>query len=275
MRVERRGSMAVAGPGRIEHFVVGESTAGIVRHESSARVLGCSVAGLSVLECSGARVLGGNCEAFDHSDRRGRRMLFLSMGQPICAVAVASVLVASLHTSGKADSAPAPFLVSGAACNLATAGPDGVTRLYWQLYDLTELCVTVDVMTTPPTSVSLSFVLVYQGRETTPPPVSTLVRAHTNTTTGLVEPTFQFRTPRGALVLVAPQRDYQLTYPCDRSQGGCAFDGAVASISRDELLELSDAETLAGHALGADFTVTSTGLGAIRTLAAFVRKKPA
>lgn len=196
------------------------------------------------------------------------------MQQPIWVVALAIALAPSLSKSGQAYSAAAPFLVSGAACNLAKAGPDGIKRLYWQLYDLTELCVAVDVETTPPARMSLSFVLVYQGREMTRQPVSALVRAHTNTTTGLVEPTFEFRTPRGALVLMAPQRDYQLTYPCDWSQGGCAFDGAVASINSSELVELSNAETLAGHALGADFTVTSIGLGAIRTLAAVVREQP-
>jgi hypothetical protein len=211
---------------------------------------------------------------YGHGDRHGGRLLLISMRQPIWGVALAIALAASLSRSGQAHSEAAPFVVSGAACNLVKTGPDGIKRLYWQLYDLTELCVAVDVTTTPPTRMSLSFVLVYQGCEITRQPVSALVRAHTNTTTGLVEPKFKFRTPRGVLVLMAPQRDYQLTYPCDRSQGGCAFDGAVASISSSELLELSNAESLAGHTLGADFTVTSIGLGAIRTLAAVVWEQP-
>ncbi len=211
---------------------------------------------------------------FGQGDRHGGRLLLFCMRQLTWIVALLSVLAASLPRSGPAHAAAAPFLVSGAACNLAKADRNGIKRLYWQLYDLTELCVDVDVTTTPPTRMTLSFVLVYQGREITRLPVSALVRAHTNTTAGLVDPKFEFRTPRGALALMAPQRDYQLTYPCDRSQDGCAFDGAVASISSSELLELSKTETLAGHALGTDFTVTSVGLDAIRTLAAVVREQP-
>lgn len=210
---------------------------------------------------------------FGHGDRHGRRLLF-SLRKLIWVIALASAAAALLSRSAQAYPAAAPFLVAGAACSLGKAGPDGIKRLYWQLYDLTELCVAVNVMTTPPTKVSLSLVLVFQGREVTRQPVSALVRAQTNTTTGLVEPKLELCTPRGTLVLMAPQRDYQLTYPCDRSQDGCAFDGAVASISSRELLELSKAETLAGHALGADFAVTSIGLGAIRTLAAVVREQP-
>lgn len=209
-----------------------------------------------------------------HGDRHGQRLPWISLRQLIWVVAMAGTLAAWVSKSTPAHAAATPFLVSGAACNLAKDDLDGIKRLYWQLYDLTELCVDVDVTTTPPTRMTLSFVLVYQGREITRLPVSALLRAHTNTTAGLVGPRFEFRIPRGALALMAPQRDYQLTYPCDRSQDRCAFDGAVASISISELLELSKAETLAGHALGTDFTVTSGGLDAIRTLAAVVREQP-
>lgn len=197
-----------------------------------------------------------------------------TIARPIWIVSLTIGLALSLSTAGQTSSMNAPFLVTGAACNLGKAKPDGIRRLYWELYNLTELCVTVDVTTTPPTRVSLSFVLAYQGREVASSPLNVLVRAQTNTTTGLIEPRFDFGMPWGSLSLMTPQRDYQLTYPCGPNDGGCGFDGVVAAISSSELLSLSEADSLRGHALGGEFTVTSSGLSAIRTLAAVIERAP-
>jgi hypothetical protein len=163
-----------------------------------------------------------------------------------------------------------PFAVSGAACSLGKAAPGGLHTLYWDMLGLTEVCAKAEVRTTSGAGAQLYVVAVFRGRGTETKPISILVRGHSRVTIGEASfrpPRFSLRTSTFQLDLISPDRRYQLVYPCDQSQDGCAYDGIVAPVSPDELLVLARAASLSGHVLGADFELTPTGLESIRSLA--------
>jgi hypothetical protein len=173
-------------------------------------------------------------------------------------------------------SAGEQFVVSGAACDLGKVVSNGLRMLYWESFDLTEVCVRAETKTDSASRVSLYLVAAFKGRSIETVPLSILARAHSNATVGessFRSPRFVLRANGVQLDLIVPGRPYQLVYPCDQSQNGCSYDGVVSRIKEDELLTLGHAARISGHALGADFELTQSGLEAVRAIAGLLRNR--
>jgi len=168
------------------------------------------------------------------------------------------------------------FLVSGAACEVGRAAPDGLFTMYWEALDLTEVCVRLDVRIVSGSRGSLSLVAVLKGRSNGRQVVSLLARAHSSSTIGAAS----FRPPRFVLIadgfpidLTASGRPHQVVYPCDQSESGCAYDGIVSLLREGELFTLARAESISAQALGTTLELTSTGRAAVRALASRLARR--
>jgi hypothetical protein len=168
------------------------------------------------------------------------------------------------------------FAVSGAACDQGKALSNGLRMLYWESFNLTEVCVKAETKSPSSSRVSLYLVAAFRGRGIKTVPVLVLVRAQSNATVGegsFRAPRFVLRTNATQFDLIGSGRHYQLVYPCDQTQTGCSYDGVVSRVNADELLTLALARAVSGHALGADFELTQSGLEAVRTVASLMRKR--
>lgn len=161
-----------------------------------------------------------------------------------------------------ADSAQ-PFAVAGAACAIGRADERGLHRVYWELLNLTEICV--ETLAPPP--VSLSFVLVYQGNRVAGDPVSILVRIQADVWVGPELPTFNLHVDDRRLEVMSPNRRYELVYPCPPHES-CAFNGVVGALSAEELRLISKASVMSGHVFGKGFIVSAETLRPVGDLAA-------
>jgi hypothetical protein len=165
------------------------------------------------------------------------------------------------------------FLVSGAACDLGKDAGDGLRTVYWELLQLTEICVPVG---TDSPALSMSLVLVYAGRppagalrpEARGTPSQVLATVRSTATAPLISPRFTMTTGGRRFDLAGPGRQYQVVYPCDLSSAQCSYDGVISRLQLSELTELSRSSNVAGHALGTDFALTASGRDAVGRMAA-------
>jgi hypothetical protein len=165
------------------------------------------------------------------------------------------------------------FPISGAACDQGRLISNQLRTLYWESFDTTEVCVAVDTERASTSHVSLYLVATFKGRGIDSVPTMVLVRAQSNATIGdgsFRSPRFVLRSKAIQINLIAPGRSYQLVYPCDQTQTGCSYDGVVSRIDVQELVTLAHAGAVSGHALGADFELTQSGLDAVRAIAALI-----
>ena len=167
------------------------------------------------------------------------------------------------------------FVVSGAACDQGKVMSNGLRMLYWESFNITEVCVEAETKSPSTSRASFYVVAVFKGRGIDTVPVMVLVRTRSNATLGegsFRDPRFVLRSSTIQFDLIAPGRSYQLVYPCDQTQPGCSYDGVVSRINENELLTLAHAGAVSGHALGADFELTQSGLEAVRTIASLMRR---
>jgi hypothetical protein len=164
------------------------------------------------------------------------------------------------------------FPVSGAACELGKDDDRGLRTIYWELNQITEICVPVE--TDAP--LALSLVLTYAGRppagalrpEAKGTPQLVLLRVQARRPVQQVAPSFVISGDGRRLDLAASGRQHQVVYPCDLSATTCGWNGLLTRLEVSELVNLSRAPQVSGEALGSDFTVTASGQAAVRQMAA-------
>jgi hypothetical protein len=180
------------------------------------------------------------------------------------------LVLSSVTTTDTVGQSRVHFPISGAGCELNREGDGVVTTTYWELSNQTEVCVRLAPESTPPRSVILYLVAVYDGRQATGHPISILCRVQSSGIAGpdqILKSKLSVKGDGFALDLTAPDRKYELTYPCPSSSDGCSFNGVIALLEPSELAALSMVEQAGGTALGVPFTFTAAQLAIIRSFA--------
>jgi len=183
----------------------------------------------------------------------------------VLCVLVFSAMVASSTTGLQAQAVH--FVITGAGCDLPNAPSNKVSITYWELLNLTEVCVKVETRST--SSTRLYFVAAFEGPPRARRLIHFMIRAHSNTTPAFSPPRFDISADAHRIELIGIQGSYQLLHPCTPAFD-CSFDGVISRIAPAELQLLATATTIRGHALGSDFLLPLDSIRAVQEFAATV-----
>jgi hypothetical protein len=206
------------------------------------------------------------------------RRLSMSVARALFWVGLAA-LVPLAASSAHADAPSWPLSLG--SCSILGARLGEVKTLYWDLYQHTEVCVTLAPEPTTASSTSalaFTFSFTYPGHELKVPPAQVLLRVQLSPSYVVSAPSLHLMLSNTERVdLTASEEAYRMTFPpgCATAGAGCGFTGIEVSLPREAFLRVVKATTISGEVFGMPFSFATDARRSLSTFAERLGPEPA